>query len=47
MKIIDNTIVEATETEIHKYWADYWSDLFNYTEFFNRISTQVKIVKEN
>ena len=47
MKVVDNIIVEITEKELHKYWVDFWSDLFSYVEFYNRMATQIKIVKEN
>ena len=46
MKIVNNTIIEATEEELYQYWLDNWSELFSYPEWYRRITTHVRVVEK-
>lgn len=45
MKIVNNVIIEATEEELYQFWLDNWSELFSYPDWYRRITTHVRLVK--
>lgn len=47
MKVIDNKIIEITESELLEYWLKRYDDIYTFDEFkYSMIQHGVKVIKD-